>query len=304
MHRNSKFAVLTRFITWFFTIRCVSSITPRVLTDWENMTFEEPTVRESGMVKDIDILWEDTIIASVLSSLLIYCWTSTLWNHGYIPAWTLVYCQCKFKVISNTGLRQRSFLIGCTISYVHWQLVQDEAVWMKWPLSWQRKKMVLQNVYQHVRINATLNPVFSHVKVTNQNENQHKCSLIAYSSYWQFSFIQHLETVWGSSTIFFQSDWPILFELLWGCFGIATFFYSRQILETTFILRKQMKTCHDNNTQHSNTNKLIFAYINCNNSCAGKRLKSLSAVKLWLPNSVLPKLPLPWNCSCYKALIV
>ena len=34
----------------------------------ENMILEAPTVRESGMVKDMDILGDDTIIASVLLS--------------------------------------------------------------------------------------------------------------------------------------------------------------------------------------------------------------------------------------------
>ena len=56
MRRSSKFAALTRYITWFFMVRCVTSVTPRVLTDWEHMTFEVPTVRESGMGKDVDIL--------------------------------------------------------------------------------------------------------------------------------------------------------------------------------------------------------------------------------------------------------
>ena len=49
--------------------RCVSSVTPSILTDWENKAFEVPTVRESGMGKDMDLLWEDTIFASVLSSV-------------------------------------------------------------------------------------------------------------------------------------------------------------------------------------------------------------------------------------------
>ena len=56
MRKSSKFAALTRYITWFFMVRCVTSVTPRVLTDWEHMTFEVPTVRESGMGKDVDIL--------------------------------------------------------------------------------------------------------------------------------------------------------------------------------------------------------------------------------------------------------
>ena len=53
---RSKFAVLARFSTLFFMVRCVTSVTPRVLTDWEHMTFEVPTVRESGMGKEADIL--------------------------------------------------------------------------------------------------------------------------------------------------------------------------------------------------------------------------------------------------------
>ena len=90
MHWSSKFAVLTRFITWFFMVRRISSVTPKVLTDWENMTFEVPTVRESGMGKDVDILWEDTIIALFCyHSVSVYCWTSTLWPCGCISAWTV-----------------------------------------------------------------------------------------------------------------------------------------------------------------------------------------------------------------------
>ena len=33
MRRSSMFAVLARFLTWFFIVRCVSSVTLRVMTD-------------------------------------------------------------------------------------------------------------------------------------------------------------------------------------------------------------------------------------------------------------------------------
>ena len=96
MCQSLKFAVLTRSITCFFMVRWVSSVTLRALTDWENMTFAVPTVRESGMGKDVDILWGDTIIASVLSSfsfsLLLDIHTLTSWMHSCIdctssPIW-------------------------------------------------------------------------------------------------------------------------------------------------------------------------------------------------------------------------
>ena len=40
------------------------------------------------------------------------------------------------------------------------------------------KKMVLQSVYRCERIKVALNSVSSHGKVTNQNDAQHKYSLI------------------------------------------------------------------------------------------------------------------------------
>ena len=46
-------------------------VTYREFDDWENVTFEVPTVStvltQIGMGKDVDVLWQDTIIASVLS---------------------------------------------------------------------------------------------------------------------------------------------------------------------------------------------------------------------------------------------
>ena len=60
---------------------------------------------------------------------------------------------------------------------------------MKWPHSWQQKKMVPRSVYRRVKKKVALNSVSFHGKVTNQNDTQHIYCLIVN---WQFSFIQHL----------------------------------------------------------------------------------------------------------------
>ena len=137
MRRNSKFAVLTRFITWFFMVRCVSSITPRVLADWENMTFEVLTVRESSKGKDMDILWEDTVIASVLSSfrfsLLLDIHTLTSWMHSSRDCTSLLtWCggadfSCRRQMSGDNRVTFSYIREGCGIEDKH-NRPQDRAL--------------------------------------------------------------------------------------------------------------------------------------------------------------------------------
>ena len=66
---SSKLTVRMRLITWECMVRPESRVTPRFFADWENWTVVSPTTRESGKETDVDILGEEIIRASVLSSL-------------------------------------------------------------------------------------------------------------------------------------------------------------------------------------------------------------------------------------------
>ena len=94
---------------------------------------------------------------------------------------------CEFQAVSNAGLKSRI----CSdrlqnFIFVQRELALDKAVKENDPF---REKMVPRDVYWRTRIKVALNSVSSHGKVTNQNDTQHKYSLILN---WQFSFIQHL----------------------------------------------------------------------------------------------------------------
>ena len=98
--------------------------------------------------------------------------------------------HCEFEAISNAGLKSRI----CSdrlqnVIFVQWELALDEAV--KWSDPFhnsKKKKKVPRSVYRRERIKVALNSVSSHGQVTDQNDTEHKYSLILN---WQFSFMQH-----------------------------------------------------------------------------------------------------------------
>ena len=120
MHQSSKFVVLTKVITWFFVVRCVSSITPRVSKDWENMTFEVPTVvRESGMGRTWTFSERTQsllVLSSFSFSLLLDIHTLTLWMHS-----------CMDSTSSLTWFGGADFL-SCMSSVNEWWWIEWRSV--------------------------------------------------------------------------------------------------------------------------------------------------------------------------------
>ena len=71
IRQNSKLAVRTRLRTWVFKDRSQSRVTPKFLTVSEKGTDALPTCisKDSGIERAVDILLEEIITTSVLSSL-------------------------------------------------------------------------------------------------------------------------------------------------------------------------------------------------------------------------------------------
>ena len=69
IRRSSKLAVRTRLRTWVFKDRCQSRVTHTFLTVSEKGTDALHISKESGIERAVDMLLEDIIMTSVLSSL-------------------------------------------------------------------------------------------------------------------------------------------------------------------------------------------------------------------------------------------
>ena len=86
--------------------------------------------------------------------------------------------KCEFQAISNAGLKSRI----CSdrlqnFIFVQIELAPDEAVKRSYPFR-DSEKNGARSVYRRKRIKVALNLVSSHGKVTDQNDTQHKYSLI------------------------------------------------------------------------------------------------------------------------------
>ena len=102
------------------------SSTPRVLTDWENMAFEVPTVIESGMGKVVDILWEDTIIAFVIIQFQFIVGHPHFdivdaFLHG-LYKFTNMMWWCRFSQLR---------VIGNELWWIEWRAITSEGVWYR-----------------------------------------------------------------------------------------------------------------------------------------------------------------------------
>ena len=69
IRRSSKLAVRTKLRTWVFKDRWQSRVTHKFLNVPEKGTDALPISKESGIERAVDILLEDIIMTSVLSSL-------------------------------------------------------------------------------------------------------------------------------------------------------------------------------------------------------------------------------------------
>ena len=69
IRRSSELAVRTRLRTWVFKDRWQSRVTTTFLTVSEKRTDALPMSKESGIERAVDILMEEIIMSSVLSSL-------------------------------------------------------------------------------------------------------------------------------------------------------------------------------------------------------------------------------------------
>ena len=98
---------------------------------------------------------------------------------------------CKFGVISNIGLKNKLSSVRLqNFIFVQWILAWDEAV--KWSDTFCDSERMVECV-PVCGDKSSIKFVSFHKKV-NQNDPQHKYSLIVY---WQFSFIQYFKNVYG-----------------------------------------------------------------------------------------------------------
>ena len=68
IRRSSKLAVRTRLRTWVFKDRRQSRVTPKFLTVLEKGTDALSISKDSGIERAVDILLEEIVMTSVLSS--------------------------------------------------------------------------------------------------------------------------------------------------------------------------------------------------------------------------------------------
>ena len=91
IRHSAKLAIWIRLTTWAVIVKCIPSVTPRYLTDWEKWTVEFPTTRKSGRGVEFEILGVDIISAYVFSlfslSLLPVIHNLTAWMHSCMD-WT------------------------------------------------------------------------------------------------------------------------------------------------------------------------------------------------------------------------